>query len=78
MSWKIYDYRCTKCGRVFESLEQDAPVSLQCDCGGVAERQMPAPLGRVKIAEVKRGKSDPRPPGTLDTRPIARAAGVDI
>jgi len=79
MSWIYVDYRCPKCGRVWESLEErPAPPTQPCDCGDVAEKQMPAPLGRVKLGEVRRGVSDERPPHALDTRPYARRHGVDI
>ena len=36
----IYEYRCSKCGRVFEALQKfsDAPLERHPECGGEVER----------------------------------------
>jgi putative FmdB family regulatory protein len=36
----IYEYRCEKCGKVFEMLQRfsDAPVKIHEDCGGEVEK----------------------------------------
>ena len=36
----IYEYRCEKCGKVFEVLQRfsDAPVKVHEDCGGAVEK----------------------------------------
>jgi putative FmdB family regulatory protein len=36
----IYEYRCEKCGKVFEKMQKfsDAPVTVHEDCGGAVER----------------------------------------
>lgn len=36
----IYEYRCGKCGKVFEVLQRfsDAPVKVHEDCGGEVEK----------------------------------------
>ena len=36
----IYEYRCEKCGKVFEVLQRfsDAPVKIHEDCGGEVEK----------------------------------------
>lgn len=40
-------------------------------CGRMSPWAISAPLGRVKLGEVHRGKSDPHLPHQLDTRPLA-------
>jgi putative FmdB family regulatory protein len=36
----IYEYRCAKCGKVFEALQRfsDAPLKIHEDCGGEVEK----------------------------------------
>lgn len=36
----LYEYRCHKCGQLFEVLQKfsDKPVETHADCGGVVER----------------------------------------
>lgn len=36
----IYEYRCEKCGKVFEMLQRfsDAPLKIHEDCGGEVEK----------------------------------------
>lgn len=36
----IYEYRCEKCGKVFEVLQRfsDAPVNVHEECGGAVEK----------------------------------------
>ena len=36
----IYEYRCSKCGRVFEAIQKfsDAPLTVDEQCGGAVER----------------------------------------
>lgn len=67
------DYRCTECGDDQEhAVASPSPDEVECEfCGGRAV-WVPFPImGRVKVGEVVRGKSDERPPGMLDTRPLA-------
>lgn len=73
MSWIMLEYGCPSCGLRFESLEPrcEQPGELECECGATAPRVMSAPLGRMKLGEVTRGKSDPPPPHVMDTRPLA-------
>lgn len=80
MSWIAVDYKCWSCGKAYDTIERrPAPDTQTCaGCGGIAEKQMPAPYGRVKWGEVLVGRSEERPPNALDTRPIARRAGVDV
>ncbi|HEY6347517.1 MAG TPA: zinc ribbon domain-containing protein [Bryobacteraceae bacterium] len=46
----LYEYRCSKCDRVFEVLQKfsDAPLELHGDCGGPVERLISAPSFRFK------------------------------
>lgn len=58
----------------------DPPATFPCPveiCGHHGELRMSAPLTRVKRGEVKRGKSDERPPGVLNTEPLADGVSMD-
>ena len=46
----LYEYQCTKCGKVFEKLQRfsDAPVEIHDDCGGHVERLISAPAFHLK------------------------------
>jgi putative FmdB family regulatory protein len=46
----LYEYRCSKCNRVFEVLQKfsDAPLELHEDCGGPVERLISAPSFQFK------------------------------
>lgn len=46
----IYEYRCSKCERVFEVMQKfsDAPLSEHADCGGAVERLISAPAFQFK------------------------------
>lgn len=50
--------------------ENESPRACP-DCNEPAEYRMSAPMTRVRIAEAIRGSSQERPPGALDTRPLA-------
>jgi len=46
----LYEYRCSKCGKVFEVLQKfsDAPLERHEDCGGSVERLLSAPSFQFK------------------------------
>jgi putative FmdB family regulatory protein len=46
----LYEYRCSKCDRVFEVLQKfsDTPLELHEDCGGPVERLISAPSFQFK------------------------------
>jgi putative FmdB family regulatory protein len=46
----LYEYRCSKCHRVFEVLQKfsDAPPELHENCGGPVERLISAPSFQFK------------------------------
>jgi len=46
----LYEYQCTKCGKVFERLQRfsDAPLETHDDCGGHVERLISAPAFHLK------------------------------
>jgi putative FmdB family regulatory protein len=46
----LYEYRCSKCDRVFEVLQKfsDAPLELHEGCGGPVERLISAPSFQFK------------------------------
>jgi putative FmdB family regulatory protein len=46
----LYDYRCKKCGEVFEVRQRisDAPLTVHEGCGGQIERQISAPALQFK------------------------------
>ena len=73
MSFVIVEYLCDDCGRRVESLEERKNVSREtsCECGGVAEKCISAPGLKIPNFSVDRGKSEPRPEGVMDTRPLA-------
>ena len=54
-------------------LNPDPAGAIRHPCGRPSPWRFPTPLGRVKLGELAKGKSDPRPPGSvmLDTRPLA-------
>ena len=66
------EFQCADCGIFEELVERPVPDEHPCPvCGTDASWVMSAPHGKVKIAEVQRGKSDERPPWALDTRDLA-------
>ena len=46
----LYEYRCSKCGKTFETLQKfsDAPLTVHEDCGGPVERLLSAPAFHLK------------------------------
>jgi len=46
----LYEYRCHKCGKVFETIQKfsDAPVAVHEECGGEVERLLSAPAFHLK------------------------------
>lgn len=61
----LYEYRCSKCHRVFEVLQKfsDAPLEMHEGCGGPVERLISAPSFRFKgtgwyVTDYKNGAHD--------------------
>ena len=48
----LYEYRCEKCGKVFEIIQKfsDAPLETHEACGGYVERLLSAPALQFKGA----------------------------
>jgi putative FmdB family regulatory protein len=46
----LYEYRCHKCGKVFETIQRfsDAPLVIHEECGGEVERLLSAPAFHLK------------------------------
>jgi putative FmdB family regulatory protein len=46
----LYEYQCSKCGKVFEVIQKfsDAPLTVHEDCGGQVERLLSAPAFHLK------------------------------
>lgn len=46
----LYEYRCERCGDVFEAMQKfsDAPLTVHDNCGGRVERLLSAPALRFK------------------------------
>src|SRR5262249_43955321 len=46
----LYEYQCSKCGRVFEVIQKfsDAPLTVHEECGGTVERLLSAPAFQFK------------------------------
>ena len=40
---KIRDFKCEDCNHRFEQWVEDEVRMLECDCGGMAQRQLSAP-----------------------------------
>lgn len=80
MTWIVREYLCDACARRFESFEARGVEVSTRPCPSC---QAPAPCvisaASVKIPAfqgVVTGKSDPRPPGMLDTSAIADGMSV--
>lgn len=71
--WVMYDFHCETCRTTAESLERRSEnvAEKPCPCGGVAKRCLSAVMPGTVWGSFARGKSDERPPGVLDTRPLA-------
>ena len=79
MSYIAIEYWCAGCQVRFDYLETRSaipPHRLHRPCGSVADRVLSAPLPKLQLATVTRGKSDPPPPNAIDTRPLA--AGMPV
>ncbi|HUO30079.1 MAG TPA: FmdB family zinc ribbon protein [Bryobacteraceae bacterium] len=46
----LYEYKCARCGKVFEVLQKfvDEPLHQHADCGGAVERLVSAPTLQFK------------------------------
>src|SRR5579872_2307682 len=46
----LYEYECSKCGKVFETIQKfaDAPLTVHEECGGHLERLLSAPAFHLK------------------------------
>lgn len=76
----LLEYLCTSCAQRTESLELRGcpPLAIKCECGGIAERTISAVRsGTVWGAAATRGPHQERPPGALDTRPLAEGMRYD-
>jgi putative FmdB family regulatory protein len=68
----IYEYKCTKCGRLFELLQKinDPPLSKCLQCGGRAVKTVSAPAIQFKgngwyvtdYANKEKNKAAPKTP----------------
>lgn len=69
---KVLEFECPECGR-WESIEEHEPDELPCPiCGAESPWVISAPAIGVQYGTAgTTAKSDPRPPGVLDTRPLA-------
>lgn len=67
------EYECPVHGRFERIVDRPVPDIVPCECGELAEWRIAAPMVRkltIKVQAVSTGKSDERPPGMLDTRPL--------
>ena len=74
MSIFLVDYLCASCEQTFEVFQDSGEVhrEMLCECGGTASRCLSAVKSKtVWGAAASTGKSDPPPPGAMDTRPLA-------
>lgn len=74
MSYIALDFTCPTHGEFDRIVDRSTRKDNQ-DCSICGAPSAPvecyAVRGKVKIAEMMRGKSDPRPPNVLDTTPLA-------
>ena len=73
----LYEYKCEKCGNVFETLQKysDAPLTVHEGCGGPLEKLLSASAFSLKgsgwyVTDYGRGGSKPEPKsdGKSDTK----------
>jgi len=64
----LYEYKCEKCGNVFETLQKysDAPLTVHEGCGGPLEKLLSASAFSLKgsgwyVTDYGRGGSKPEP-----------------
>jgi putative FmdB family regulatory protein len=62
----LYEYRCARCGKVFEVIQKfsDAPLETHPGCGGTVERLISAPALQFKgtgwyVTDYAKGSSKP-------------------
>lgn len=68
----LSDFLCPNCGPCSALAPRDCDgIPCPDGCGEIAVWVMPAPFGRVNPVSFSTGRSDERPPGMLDTRPLA-------
>ncbi len=75
----LYEYRCEKCGKVFEVMQKfsDAPLVSHADCGGHVERLLSTPALQFKgsgwyITDYAKGSSsDTKSSGDKESKPAA-------
>lgn len=75
----IYEYRCEKCGKVFEALQKfsDAPLKVHQECGGPVEKLISQSAFQLKGSgwyQTDYAKSSSKPAaktenGTSDSKP---------
>lgn len=75
------EFRCAGCGVFEELVESPAPDEIECpDCGSSATWTISAPKPKVwsvtPYATVRGGDMKDRPPGMLDTRPLAEGMSM--
>ncbi len=74
MSWIALDFACSKHGH-FDQIVSRHERHEHRDCPNCGALSPPvecyAVRGKVRVGEMMRGKSDPRPPNVLDTTPLA-------
>ncbi len=75
----LYEYRCKKCGKVFEVLQKvsDKPLAVHERCGGSLEKLISPPAFQFKgsgwyVTDYgKKGASTPPSPKKQDAKPAA-------
>ena len=55
----IFDFKCDKCGEVYEHLTSSDTVSMTCPCGGLAKKMISCPT-------IMLDGTDPGFPGAYD------------
>jgi putative FmdB family regulatory protein len=75
----LYDYKCHKCGKVFEVRQKfaDEPLKVHDECGGEVHRMISAPALQFKgtgwyVTDYGKGGKSPAPNGKSESSSEAK------
>jgi putative FmdB family regulatory protein len=76
----LYEYKCDRCGGVFEVIEKfsASPLQQHEGCGGHVERLLSAPALQFKgsgwyVTDYARGSGNGKPPGKSENKSEAKS-----
>jgi putative FmdB family regulatory protein len=78
----LYDYKCRKCGKVFEVRQKfsDEPLKVHEECGGDVDRMISAPALQFKgsgwyVTDYGKGGNSPAPNGKSESKSDGKSEG---